>query len=87
MKSVAEKIKKTCSVCEKKIKIILYKDKSYRGGHYFGEIPIYSKKEWQKAIKAGARKSRIGKMQINVLKRDPKPSRYVEYWECPRCYK
>ena len=84
-----EKIKrldKTCSICGRKIKVILYKDRSYRGGHYFGKTPLYTKKEFNKALKAGTREENIGGLEIEVLKKDPKPYGYEEYWECPKCY-
>ncbi len=31
-------MEKMCVICGKKLGITLYKDKSYRGGHYFGKI-------------------------------------------------
>lgn len=37
-KLIAKRLEKTCVVCGRKIKVILYKDKTYRGGHYFGEL-------------------------------------------------
>lgn len=61
-------------------------DRTYRGGHYFCKIPISTKAEWAKALKAGTRISKIGGFTMNVLKKDPKPYKYVEYWECPTCY-
>lgn len=77
---------KACVCCGRKIKVILYKNKSYRGGHYFGKIPLHTKKEISKALKMGTRKERIGELEIEVLKKDPKPYKYGEYWECPKCY-
>lgn len=43
-KEIAKRIGKTCAICGKNIKVILYKDRSYRGGHYFGKIPVASGK-------------------------------------------
>jgi len=85
-KEIIKRLEKICSICGRKIKVILYKDRSYRGGHYFGKIPLYTKRELHKALKAGTRKKRIGDFEINVLKKDPKPYKYEEYWECPKCY-
>ena len=85
-KEIIKRLEKTCSVCGRKIKMILYKDGTYRGGHYFGKIPLYTKKELNKALKAGTVKKRIGDLDVEVLKKDPKPYKYEEYWECPRCY-
>jgi len=85
-KEIIKRLEKTCSICGKKMKAILYKDRTYRGGHYFGKIPLCSKKEINKVLKAGTRKERIGEFEIEVLKKDPKPYKYEEYWECPKCY-
>jgi hypothetical protein len=85
-KEIIKRIEKTCACCGRKIKVILYKDKSYRGGHYFGKIPLHTKREFNKALKFGTRKERIGGLEIEVLKKDPKPYKHIEYWECPKCY-
>lgn len=85
-KEIIKRLGKTCAVCGKKIKVILYKDKSYRGGYYFGKIPLYTKKELNKALKAGTHKERIGNWEIEVFNKDPEPYKYQEYWECPKCY-
>jgi len=77
---------KKCSVCGKQINLIMYKDHSYRGGHYFGEAPLITKKEWARVSKFGTRTSMIGDWEIQVMKKDPKPYGHVEYWECPTCY-
>jgi DNA-directed RNA polymerase subunit RPC12/RpoP len=31
-------MKRTCAVCGKEIEITVNKDKTYTGGHYFGEL-------------------------------------------------
>lgn len=80
-------MEKKCSICGKKMKVILYDDRSYRGGHFFGKIPYSSKAEWKKALQAGTRTSKIGGMEIQVMKKDTKPQGYFEYWECPSCYR
>ncbi|GEM_PF-4613011 len=33
-----KQIIRNCTVCGKKIKVTVYPDRKYRGGHYFGEI-------------------------------------------------
>jgi len=53
-KPILKKLQKTCAVCGAKIKVTLYEDRTYHGGHYFGNILANNK--------------------------------YVEYWECPKCY-
>jgi hypothetical protein len=85
-KEIIKRLNKTCAVCGRKMKVILYKDRTYRGGHYFGKIPLFTKKELKKALKAGTHKVRIGDSEIEVLNRNPKPCKYEEYWECPKCY-
>jgi hypothetical protein len=37
-KLIAKIMAKICACCGKNIKVILYKNKTYRGGHYFGKI-------------------------------------------------
>jgi hypothetical protein len=85
-KKIIRRLNKTCSVCGRKMKVVLYKDRTYRGSHYFGKIPLHTKKELNKALKAGTYKERIGDWEIEVLNKDPKPYKYKEYWECPKCY-
>ena len=80
-------LKKVCACCGKEIEVKVFTNRHYRGGHYFGKIPLYKKDELNKAVGAGTRKTRIGKMTVEVLKKDPKPYKYEEYWECNVCYK
>ena len=86
-KVIKDRLEKSCSVCGGKIKIILYKDRSYRGGHYFFKIPLVSKKEMAKALKFGTKETTLGKMKMKVLKKEPKPYSHMEYWECSGCYR
>ena len=85
-KEIIKRLNKICAICGRRIKVIVYKDRTYRGGHYFGKIPLYTKKELNKALKVGTHKEKIGNWEINVLNKDPKPYKYEEYWECPKCY-
>ena len=85
-KEIIKRLNKACSCCGGEIKVILYKDKSYRGGHYFGKIPLSTKREFNKALRAGTKKEKIGRFEFEVLKKDPKPYKYAEYWECPKCF-
>lgn len=85
-KVIRGRAEKTCSVCGKKIKVILYRDRSYRGGHYFFDVPICTKAEEKKAFRAGTREWKFRGQTFHVLKRDPKPYKFLEYWECPQCY-
>lgn len=84
--SIKLRLDKKCSICGKGIRVIVYRNKTKRGGHYFGKIGLPSKKEMQRVLKYGTGEVRVGNMILNVLRKDPKPYKYVEYWECPRCY-
>lgn len=86
-KVIRDRVEKTCAVCGKKMNIILYTDRSYRGGYYFFKIPVSSKAEWAKSIKAGTKTEMIGNIKVQVLKKDPKPHSHVELWECAGCYR
>ncbi len=86
-KIIKDRLEKSCSICGKKIKVIRYTDKTYRGGHYFGKIPIHTKKEMMEALKAGTRTSKRLGYEFQVMKKDPKPYKHIEYWECPKCYR
>lgn len=86
MKKESIKIFKTCTDCGKKMEIYLYPSRKYRGGHYFGKVPLFHKKDMLKAIKNGTRKWKMGDHVVDVLKKDPKPYGYFEDWECPTCY-
>ena len=79
-------ISRQCAICGKDILVKIFTNKNYTGGHYFGRIPLCTEKEFNKALKAGTTKERWGKTVIEVLKKDPIPYKYAEYWECPKCY-
>ena len=85
-KIISKRKHKKCAICGRKINLIMYTDKTYRGGHYFGKIPISTKKAWREALKLGTTEMKIGNTVAHVLRKDPKPYKHVEYWECPKCY-
>ena len=39
-KVLKEKICRECVACGKEIKVTLYNDRTYRGGHFFGDIGL-----------------------------------------------
>lgn len=86
MAKPSKRLSKRCVVCGKGMRVFHYADGAYRGGHYFGEIPLYSKKEMGKAAKSGTHKVKIGGWTMDVMNYDPKPYGHTEYWECPKCY-
>jgi len=69
-----------------KMQILTFDNRTYTGGHYFGKIPLFRKKELARSERAGTRKQRKGSMMVDVLKRDPKPYKFAENWECEKCY-
>lgn len=85
-RKIVGRLKKRCVVCGIRMRVILYRGGTYRGGHYFGKIPLHRKRETEKALKVGTRKVRFGDSWYDVLKKDPKPYAHAEYWECPKCY-
>jgi hypothetical protein len=58
-KEIRERILKQCAWCGKDMTVILYTDKSYRGGHYWGKIGVYSKKEMEKELKSSYKEMKI----------------------------
>lgn len=84
-KTIKARLQKECLVCGKEFKLIHYTDKTYRGGKYFGKIPVSIKKERKRVYALGTRKVVIDGFEMNVLKEDPKPYKHVEYWECSKC--
>ncbi|MEK7501833.1 MAG: hypothetical protein AAB629_02825 [Patescibacteria group bacterium] len=85
-KIIKKRKEKACSICGKHMKVIIYTDRSYRGGHYFGKIPLVSKAEMAKALKLGTKKEKFGDLSMQIMKKDPKAYGSFEYWECPKCY-
>ncbi len=86
-KEIKKRILRMCSICGKDMKVIVYKDKTYRGGYYFFDIPLSTKKEEEKARQAGTRTEMMGDREVQVMRRDPKPYAHVEYWECSPCFR
>lgn len=85
-KYISKRLDKTCADCGKKFKLISYNDHTYRGGHYFGKIPIYTKKETDRMCRGGTKTEKLGNMNVEVFKISPKPYKHLEHWECPKCY-
>ncbi|MDP3763068.1 MAG: hypothetical protein Q8Q92_00160 [bacterium] len=86
---ISRRIKRQCVVCGKDINVIVYTNGKCRNGHYFGKIPLYTKKAWNKAKRTGThevKKVKMGGSMWKVMNKDPKPYKYTEYWECAKCY-
>lgn len=69
------------------MKVIVHIDKTYRGGHFFGKIPLYTHMAMREADKAGYAEEKLGALAVRVMKKDPVAYKQVEYWECPKCYR
>lgn len=80
-KIIINRLKRTCAVCGKEIKVNIYKDRSYRGGHYFGkmEIPI-RKGKYKKVGSTILCNEKVDVVDWTGEKKE------VEYWECSECY-
>lgn len=85
-KVIRARLDKKCSCCGKQIRVIVYSKSDYRGGHFFGKIPLHTDKAWREANKAGTRDWNVNGTILKVMKKDPVAYRHVEYWECPKCY-
>ncbi len=86
MPKPSKRLAKKCTVCGKKITVYLYTNKTMRGGHYFGKVPLYTKAEIMRASKGGTHKEFVGDWEMNIMNIEPKPYGHTEYWECPTCY-
>jgi hypothetical protein len=56
-KEPSRKLNKMCVVCGKDIKVFLYPDRSYRGGHYFGKISLPTKQKAEEGISSPGKKA------------------------------
>ncbi|MBU1179732.1 hypothetical protein KJ885_02210 [Patescibacteria group bacterium] len=79
-KTIKSRLQKECACCGKGIKIILYADRSYRGGHFFGKNEIHRKNAKRKVI------GKFPGTDYDIIDYLEKPIRHEEYWECPKCY-
>jgi len=86
---ISRRIVRQCVVCGKNINVIVYTNGKYRNGHYFGKIPLHTKKALKEVGRAGTHEVKMGGSIWNIWKimnKDPKPYKYAEYWECAKCY-
>jgi len=76
------KIARNCLVCDKSIRVTIYEDGHYKGGHYFNKVkfPVKGTGMYKKVGE-----TKIGKMKVNVIRWTGKEKK-VEYWECDKCY-
>jgi len=84
-KKPSKQMTPSCSICGKKMRVVVRPDRTIRGGYYFGKIPLYRKSEMKKMMRSGVRKVKIHTMKLDVYKYDQKPYAHEEYWECPTC--
>lgn len=76
------KVWRTCAVCGKRIVIIVYKDRKYRGGEYFGihKVPVEGTGEYKKIDTF-----KMDDIEGDIVEWTGKEKEF-EYWECPDCY-
>jgi hypothetical protein len=86
-KKIRARLNKTCACCGKAIRVIVYTKKDYRGGHFFGKIGLTTKKADENARKAGFTDWNFHGLILKLYKRDPVPYKFIEHWECPKCYR
>ena len=72
-------IKRDCTECGKTIKITIYEDDMYEGGHYFGEFSVPDEDSEREYEKTGEWEGH------DVVKWTGKEESH-EYWECDDCY-
>lgn len=82
----SHQITRQCAICGEGILVKISIGDKYKGGHYFGKIPLCTKEEQEKSRKAGTHRTKIAGETFDVLNRDPKPYDFAEYWECEKCY-
>ena len=85
-KVIIKRMARACSCCGKPLAVIIYTDKSYRGGHYWEKIGITTKKADREARKAGSRPWNFHGTILHVMNKEAVPYKYVEDWECTKCY-
>ena len=78
MRDMPVRIIRNCSVCGRELRITVYEDGRYDGGHYFGKIPV------PKGAVVSEWKEKIGELEITVVEHESYEK--VEYWECDECY-
>jgi len=73
-KKVIATISRICLVCGKPLRINIFEDHTYEGGHYFGvmEIP-------KEIVEGNPREHPNYAGEENGYVK-------IEYWECSRCY-
>lgn len=69
-KVIVKRITPVCVDCGKKMRVICYRDHTYRGGHYFGKIPLYRKGALEKARQGGVREKVFYGITILVMKKE-----------------
>ncbi len=74
-------INRKCIVCLGKLRIKVYEDKHYKGGHYFNKMKVPIGKGEYKQIST----TKLGRRKIKVVKWTGK-EKEIEYWECNKCY-
>jgi len=70
-----------CNICGRRLNIILNRDKTYEGGHYFGKVDVNEGNGDYVKI----RTSKFLGKKTNIVRWTGK-TRKAEYWECDKCF-
>lgn len=76
-----KKLYRRCVVCGKRIIIVVYNDRHYRGGQYFNKFKVQVGRGEYKKVGT----TKLAGRKVNVVKWTGR-EKEVEYWECENCY-
>ena len=79
-----EKINRKCIVCGKDLEIMVDKDGTYHGGHYFGKLNLPVGKGKNKIV---GESDIFGERKKVKLFEWTGKTEEIEYWECDNCFK
>jgi len=77
-----KRLTRKCLVCGNRIRVAVYPDGHYKGGHFFNRIKL-PVKGTGKYKKTGTR--RLFGKKVAIVKWTGK-EKEIEYWECDTCY-
>jgi len=80
---INKRIKRSCSLCSKEIRVVVYQNHSYRGGHFFGRISSHPLPGRERD---GVRVNNKASSPLVGEGRERGKTKSIEYWECPSCY-
>ena len=80
---VTKNIIRNCLVCGKELRITVYDDRTYEGGHFFGNLKLPVGNGENRIV---GESDILGKgKKVKILEWTGECEE-VEYWECDECY-